>query len=236
MSPIVRLIIIAALNAAATLGPALIQAPEAHAGELAFEVRNNLLYPTDESTHAVRDTSYMHGVALGVGYDLSDLVLSDLRVYLLLDAGGTTKSRFGGALQFDWSRNAFMLAADYGPEFFGFLRPSVRLGAGYVRQHLEISSSLPAVFDRAHDLAAMGAIGFEAFIPYATDPKHRGAWLGSFTVGVGGHFGYYAQTAASFDNLRPYGDQPWDHDGGDLGTLDPNGLFWNLGIVVRMRL
>ncbi|MBA2664371.1 MAG: hypothetical protein H0U74_18930 [Bradymonadaceae bacterium] len=227
------------LVAASVLGAA--QAPAvAHAGELIVEGRINTTFITDTSFDALSNENHVVGTWLGVGYDLGAYVLPGFRAYVLLDSTGLSRERFNGALSMDWSRQVLMAAADYGPDLWGFFRPSVRVGAGWATQSLTLASANPSVHDRTHDLAATAALGFELYVPYTNDPAGP-PLFNTITFGLGGHFGYMAQTTANFNDLRAdddaYADSdPWQRAGSNFGELDIDGLYWNLGLVVRFLL
>lgn len=222
------------LLATALVGSTFVAAEEAQASELALELRINTHYITDASFDALSDENSTVGAQLAIGYDLSALGLPGLRSYLVYEGTGQTTSRFDRSLDLQWERANLMLAADYGPDLFGFFRPSVRLGAGYVTQFLMVSSSGPDLFDRAHDFGAFGALGFEAYIPYSNT-------FSRVTFGLNGQYGYNWQTQASFDNLRAGDDaydeeDPWERQSVDVGTLQTRGQFWNIGLVARIPL
>ncbi len=205
--------------------------------ELVLEVRGFSLYAPSDSVDAISDDGLLQGVSLGLGYDLTNYVVPGLRGYVLFDAMGESKARFDGAANLEWSRQVVMLAADYGPDLWGMLRPSVRLGLGYATQKLQMQSegSTDSRYeDHTHDLAALGAVGFELYFPYSTD-EEGGSIFKRFTLGVGGHVGYMFQTVAEFDELEATGDS-WQRAPMNFGELDVNGVYWNLGLVVRVKI
>lgn len=208
-----------------------------HPDELILEVHATSVHPGSDSVDAISDDGMIEGVALGLGYDLSGLVLPGLRGFVLFDAIGQSTERFNGAAQLDWERQVVMVAADYGYDLLGFLRPSVRVGAGYATQKLGVHTSGAGgsrFVDRTHDLAATGAVGLELFVPFGDDPEGR-LFFNRVTLGLGGHFGYMYQTAAEFDELEADGDS-WQREALNFGALDMNGLYWNLGLTVRVRI
>lgn len=222
------------LFATAVVGSGFVVTEEAQASELALELRINTHYVTDPSFDALSDENHTVGAQLAIGYDLSALGLPGLRSYLVYEGTGQNTSRFNRSLDLQWERTNLMIAADYGPDLFSFLRPSVRLGAGYVTQSLMVSSSGPDHFDRAHDFGAFAALGFEAYIPFSNT-------FSRVTFGLNGQYGYNWQTEATFDNLRAGDDaydeeDPWQRQGVDFGTLQTRGQFWNIGFVARIPL
>lgn len=211
----------------------VVSAPQ---NELIVEIHSAMLHPMSDSVDALSDDHWFEGVSLGLGYDLSYLVLPGLRGFVLYEAVGKSQERFDGALDLDWMRQVVMVAADYGPDLWGFVRPSVRLGAGYATQKLHLTtnraeSTRPS--DRTHDLAATGAVGLELYIPFGDDPAGS-LFFNKVTFGLGGHVGYMFQTTAEFDELTRSGDS-WQQEPLQLGELDMNGLYWNLGLTVRVR-
>jgi hypothetical protein len=198
--------------------------------ELIFELRTPSFYPTDASFDALSDDDAYSGGMLGAGYDIGRLTVPGLRAYVLYFGGGTDKERFDGALDMSWSRNLFLAAADFGPELYDFFRPSARLGAGYALQWLEFSTTGSPREDYAHDLVGLGSLGFEFFTPEG--------FLGSVRLSFLGEVGYQAQTTATFDEFGADSgeDDPWQRQEASFGELSTNGLFWDLGIGVRIDL
>ena len=225
----------AVLACAGALAPSL-----AHADELALEVGVDSTRVADPSYDAVDSEDNYGSFALGVGYERSALV-PGLRLMALYqtnmhEGGGR---RFDGAATFEWSQNRFMLAADWGPTLWGFLRPSVRLGAGYSLQAMRLWTTGPIQLDRAHDFAYLGAIGLGAYLPMSVLGERDG--LERLRIGVQGQFGYLGQTVATFDGVTADEDaypedDPWRRQPVDLGELDSSGRFWNLGVGLTVRL
>ncbi len=205
--------------------------------ELILEVRGFSLYASSDSADAISDDGVLEGISLGLGYDLSNYVVLGLRGYVLFDATGESKSRFDGAVNLDWERQVVMLAADYGPDLRGMFRPSVRLGLGYATQKLQIQSGVQTgskYTDHTHDLAALGAVGFELYIPYSTQ-EQGGSIFKRFTLGLSGHVGYMLQTNAEFDELEA-SDDSWQPAPLNVGALDVDGVYWNLGLTMRVKI
>jgi hypothetical protein len=198
--------------------------------ELIFELRALSFHPTDSSFDALSDDDTYTGGMLGAGYDIGRLTVPGLRAYLLYFGGGTDIERFDGDLDMSWSRNLFMAAADFGPELFCFFRPSARLGVGYALQELDFETSGASRDDYAHDLVGLGSIGLEFFTPKD--------FLGPLRFSLIGEFGYQAQTQASFDEFSAEHaeDDPWVRQEASLGELNTDGLFWDLGVGIRMDL
>ncbi|MFW6057707.1 MAG: hypothetical protein ACOC9W_02515, partial [Persicimonas sp.] len=178
--------------------------------ELIFELRGQTHYVDDDSFDALSDTSDYGGGMLGVGYGLGD-VLPGLRGYLLYAGGDASTRRFDGAVDLNWERLLFMAAADWGPEFYGTVRPSVRLGAGYALQYLELETTGSPKDDYAHDLAGLASVGLEVYTPrgFFGRPKD---FLNRLRLGLIGEFGYLTQTTATFDELDADGDDEWSRD------------------------
>lgn len=205
--------------------------------EIILEVQSFSLHTVSDSVDAISNDGMFEGISLGLGYDLSNYVVSGLRGYVLFDATGETTERFDGVVNLDWERQVYMLGADYGPDLWGMFRPSVRLGLGYATQSFQVQSgglTGSTYNDRAHDLAALGAVGAELYIPYATKVE-GGSIFKRFTLGLSGHVGYMVQTAAEFDELKVT-DDSWQHASLNVGELNLNGVYWNLGLLVRVKI
>lgn len=244
-----HLLIVAAL---ALLAPAIASAQEAQAQDTQesqpapvtrtvpdhnwlFDLRLGQNDVDDEGIFAVSDSNILSTLELGVGYDFAEWV-PGLRGYFtyetLIKEGGV--DRFNGAALLDWRRDRVMLVADYGREFYGFLRPSVRVGAGYSLQMIKAEfGNQPTEFGESHGFAAQGAGALEA-------SWHIG-FLGNFSVVLSaiGQLGYQLQTTASFDDLTFEddafdSDDPWTREGIALGSIDTDGVFWDLGVGVRV--
>ena len=198
--------------------------------ELIAEFRGPTFYATDSTFDAVSDDDTYSDAMLGVGYDLGERTVPGLRGLFLFHGGGLSQDRFQGATQLDWHRNLFLVGADWGPELWGVFRPAVRLGAGYALQNLEVNTTGPTRDDYAHDLAGLGQVTFALSTPRD--------WLGPVSVGFIGGLGYLAQTSATFDELEAGygGEDPWTYEQADLGEINASGVFWDLGVSVRLAL
>jgi hypothetical protein len=196
--------------------------------ELIFELRGQSFYTRDASFHALSDDQLHGGGHLSAGIDLGAWTVPGLRGHLVYMGGGVDRSRFDDLVEFDWRRDVFMVAADWGPELWGVFRPSVRLGAGYAMQNLDVNSGGSTLEDRTHDLAALGAVGLEFYT--------RRGYLGAARIGFIGNFGYMAQTAATFDELEADSDDDFERQPVNFGALNTNGLFWDIGLGLRWAL
>lgn len=136
-----------------------------------------------------------------------------------------------GAAHLHWNMHRFMAEAEWGPELWGFVRPFARLGAGYSLQSLELQAGEPVLEDNAHDLAGQAALGLELFLPFHLSPRAF-----PFSVGVSSQVGYSAQTLAEFDELEADDDDDaWTREQAALGGVEIDGLFWDIGVNLRLR-
>ncbi|AWV90243.1 hypothetical protein DN745_13255 [Bradymonas sediminis] len=182
--------------------------------------------PDDSFDAFGSDANYMAG-QIEVGYDLGAILLPGLRGYLIYSGGGFEKqSRFNGALDLGWRRDMVMVAADYGPELWGFFRPSLRLGGGYSVQTLDTTIDGIERQDRGHGAAGFGALSLEFFTPKG--------FLSNVQVGVVVEAGGLLQTNATFDEMEVDGgeDDGWAHEQTSLGTLKASGKFVTAGAEV----
>jgi hypothetical protein len=196
--------------------------------ELLFELRVPSFYPTDSSFDAFSDDDHYTGGMLGAGYDIGSFTVPGLRAYLLYVGGGADQSRFNGDLELSWTRNLFMAAADWGPELWGVFRPSARVGAGYALQALEVDTATSIKDDYAHDIVGLGSVGFEV-----STPKKM---FSGVQLSILGEFGYQAQTNATWDELEGGGNGGFETQEASLGDLNTNGVFWDLGLGLRVDL
>ncbi len=197
-------------------------------GELHVELRLPSYLTSDPSFDALSDDEQYTGGLLAVGYDLDKWTrVPGLRGYLAYAGGGLSPSRFDGQMQLDWNRALFMAMADWGPQLWGFVRPSVRLGAGYALQSLDVTTTGATKSDYAHDLAGLGSLGLEVSTPHPL-------W-GSMRLGLTGEFGYLAQTTATFDELGG-SSGGWNRQEAALGDLNANGWFWDVGVGLSFAL
>jgi hypothetical protein len=192
---------------------------------LVLSMRSATFDLSDESFEAFGDDDYTSG-QVEVGYGLGESLLPGLRGFVIYSGGGIgTRRLFGGELRMDWRRDLFMLAAGWGPELWGFFRPSVRLGGGYALQSVEMETSGPKMTDYAHDLAGFAAISVEFFTPEN--------FLGAFRLGLLVESGYLAQTSANFDEFSRDGDG-WTQQEAALGDLSASGEFFNIGVGLTL--
>ncbi len=207
-------------------------------GDLVGELRLVSAYAPDSSLDAVTDDDRFTMVTLGVGWGFENL-LPGARAYLTYTAGGLTNSRLGSELTWEWARSLFMAEVDYGPTLFKFLRPWGRVGVGYALHSIELDTEAsPVIYDYSHDLAVRPSVGFDVFLPLEWSNRRF-----PFTVGLTTEFGYLIMTSATFDELR-YEDEGFVAEGEedqfaretpDLGSLNTNGFYWNLGLQGRIR-
>lgn len=232
---------LAPLVALATLAAT---AQEARADQLTIEFDAMSVRARDSSFDAIDEEDVYGNAALGIGYELGD-ALPGLQVLALYQSNimeYQQGERLDSALQLDWKQRRVMAAADWGPMLFGFLRPSIRLGAGYSQQYMEMRTSEPTLYDRAHDFVGFGAVGLGAYVELGRSPSiPRDSFLGRLTLGAQTHLGYIGQTTATFDELSADPDalpedDPWQRQPVDLGSLNSNGMFWNVGLALRVRL
>lgn len=202
---------------------------------LLVDLRLGSSYAEDDSFDALADNDAIGLYQLGIGYDLTELV-PGLRAFFIYEVNlpeSESTRRFGGSALLDWRRHRFMALGDYGWEFFGFLRPAARLGAGYSLQTLDADlGNQPIMSDNAHDFVVQASAAAEAGWEVG---KIAGIPL---QLSLVGQFGYQFQTEAEFDELAfdedAYsGSDPWDRQGLALGSVDTNGFFWDLGVGFR---
>lgn len=227
------------LSFMAALATLLLSAP-AWADGVIVELDVQITQVNDASFDLVESDDYLSSISVGGGYELSG-ILPGLSVLGLFQSSVTAVEqgeRLGRSPLLEWSQQRFMVAAEYGPELFGFLRPFARVGAGYALQNLTLNTSDGALFDYAHDLAGFGALGAELFVPttqLANSPDT--AWLSKLKVGLHGQYGYTLQSTAQFDELRASQDvpesDPWQRDPVNVGSLSADGMFWSFGALAR---
>ncbi len=207
-----------------------------NASGLLVDLRIGSTYAEDDSFDALNDDDTIGLYQLGIGYDLAEFV-PGLRAFFVYEVNlpeAEFMDRFGGAVELDWRRHRFMALGDYGREFFGFLRPAVRLGAGYSLQSLDARiGNQPDMSDFAHDLVVQGSLAAEA-------GWDVGAIAGlPLRISLVGQWGYQFQTEGEFDELEfdedAFGaDDPWDREQLALGGVNTNGYFWDLGVGFRL--
>ena len=196
--------------------------------DLIADVRIQTSYVEDASYDAVAEDDILSSFHLGVGYGLES-VLPGLRTYFIYETAlNEPMDRLGESTRIEWGQHVFLLAGEWGPELWGFLRPYARVGIGYALQTLDLSTdgASATMYDYAHDFAYTGSAGFEAF------------WkLEGVTLAFMGQFGYRGQTESEFDELRydadDLPDDGFEREELSVGTIDTNALFWDLGVGVR---
>jgi hypothetical protein len=206
---------------------------------IAFELDAMQVHAADSSTKAIDKDGVFTGSVLGVAW--APLVqLPQLRGVFMFQGIGNDpdEQRFNGELNASWSRQRFMLGADIGQEFLGFLRPSARVAAGYSLQQLEIGPD--AISDYTHDIALQGSLGLEAFLDLwrLSDLGDDEDW-GRLRLGMRYQWGWSWQSAAQFDELRDRSDDAqttWKTDDVNLGSLNTDGMFWTLGLNLSYAL
>lgn len=225
------------LTTISALGALLIltDSEEARADQLGLEIDFGSTRVNDASYDAF-DGDGTHGsMNLGVSYAPSALVegLELVALYQRNLFEGTSH-RFDSAMRLNWAQRRLMLGVDWGTMIARVLRPSVRLGAGYSLQSLEVLTSGQPLYDNAHGFTAFGALGLGARIPVsaASDPDQ--SLVDRVSLGLQAHYGYQFQTEATFDQLRAsenaYAeDDPWTRQDVSLGSVNTSGLFWDCG-------
>lgn len=227
-----RLMILAAATAALGL-PAT-----ASAGDLVGEVRLVSSQVNDDSVDAMTDADQILEAQIGFGWGLEE-VLPGLRGYFSYGAGSLSETRLGGVATWDWTRHLFMAEGEWGPTLWTFFRPRARLGVGYAMQSLDFETSgSPLIYDYTHDLAVRPSAGFDIFLPLEWSQRSM-----PFTVGISTDFGYLWMTKSTFDEMRYEDDafvpedetDPYRREVAEMGELNTNGFFWNLGLQARIR-
>lgn len=191
---------------------------------LVVSIRSATFETPDDSFDAFGGDADYTGGQVEVGYDFGATVVPGLRGYLIYSGGGyATKSRFGGQVDLGWRRDLLMVAADFGPELWGFFRPSIRFGGGYARQTLETEIGGIDRTGHDHGIAGFGAVSLEFFTP-------RGFFNG-FQIGLAVEAGGLLQSSASFDEMQTDGgtNGDWSHRQVDLGELSASGRFVSAG-------
>jgi hypothetical protein len=207
-------------------------------GDLVGEVRLVSAHATDGSVDAITDEDQFTMVSLGVGWGFEQ-ILPGLRGYATYTTGGVTNTRLGSELTWEWGRSLVLAEAEWGPTLFEFFRPWVRLGAGYALHSLRLDTQAsPQIYDYAHDVAVKPSAGFDVFLPMSWSARAF-----PFSVGLSTEFGYLFMTEATYDELRyenegfvPEGeDDPFTRETPDLGNMNSNGFYWNIGLQARVR-
>ena len=232
------------ISLAITLGAlALLMPTSAFADELSVEVESQSVY-APQSSDVLDSDDYQNTVNLTLGYS-ADRLSPNLRLlfsYQNTIQDFSDQNRFGSALKTEWHQARFLLGADFGPEFWGFLRPKVRVGLGYSLQDLVVRTTDKALQDYAHDFTAFGAMGVEAQLHFKkyVDPTEL-PYLSRMSLGIQGLYGYSYQTIAQFDELNVDSDalaedDPWRREDVDFGSVDNSGMFWSVGFMLSITL
>lgn len=213
----------------------LTDSQEARADQLGLELNLGSTRTSDANFDAFDANATYGNMNFGVSWAPDALVegLEFVALYQRNLTEGTT-DRFGGSMRLDWEQRRLMLGVDWGVMVARILRPSIRVGAGYSLQSLEVRTSGLSIYDNAHGVSALGALGLGARIPIgaANDPSQ--SLINRVSLGLQAHYGYQFQTEATFDQLRAdkdaYGeDDPWTRQDVNLGSVDTSGRFWDCG-------
>ncbi len=205
----------------------------AFADELVAESRVQTSYPVDTSYDYVSSRNALSEWAFGVGWEFD--ALAGLRTLLLFQSvvGRVDESAFAGDFDTGWGRQKVLGGLEWGFDIARYVRPYVRGGVGYSHQFLELYTDGPRRKDHAHDVAGFGSGGVNLTLP-----------LPFGGIGVTSQVGYLFQTAATFDEMRFDRDQfddeyededPWQRQESSVGSLDTNGIFWDLGLHARVE-
>lgn len=212
-------------------------ASSASADEIGVEFDLGTTYTSDARYDLIDDNDYYGDLGANLSYT-SDRLIPELELLFLYQRafGDLNANRFSSDLNTEWRQRRFMLGADYGPTFFGFLRPSARAGAGWSMQTLRMRTTGPELTDRAHDFVAFGALGLGARLRI---PADEGSAIDSVVLGVQTHYGYMYQTDATFDQLGADKDaypedDPWTRQDASIGSLNTSGQFWDMGLSMRL--
>lgn len=175
----------------------------------AIDEDNILTYSTVELGYGV---GAQDGLRLTLSYDMSTAPNAD---------------RLGGSYALDWTRYRFMLGAEYGVIVLKYVKPLVGISAGYALQDMTVRAD-DVRSDFTHDIAVEGYLGLDGVLTLNTFQNGN-----SLQLVAQGRLGYQMQTEARFDELDSEADDQWTRTENDIGVLDVNGMFWNLGVGVR---
>lgn len=219
-----NLLIVAVVALAATVGsPAVAQ-------DIRLDLRAGGFIGPHESLDAVADTNVIGSSTIRLSTALG--ALDGLRLFLEYgtDTSGEV-DRLGFELRTDYTRHRFMLGGEWGPMLFGFLRPFAGLSAGYALGTLDAQLPTADYEDFSHDIIGDVFLGTEATLPLGRRDTTK--WFGS----AGVRFGARGQTSAEFDELSTdrSDDDPWRRVDPKLGTLFPNGWYWDIGIGIARK-
>ncbi len=196
---------------------------EALAQELDFQLRLGSQIATDESFDALQDSNLLPYTTLQFGYAATEGSLQGLRLFLSYDSTtNAPNERLSGSLELDWTRYRFMVGGEYGIMLWNMFRPLAGVGVGYALGDMTVTAD-DVRSDFTHDVAAEAFAGLDFTIRIATfDSGH----VLRFKAGT--RIGYQLQTEARFDELESDASG-WNRGTNDLGVLDTDGMFWNLG-------
>ena len=193
--------------------------------DIRLDLKAGAQITTHASLDAVADSNTLGSRTIRVSTGL----IPDLR--LLIDYGldgNGLQIRHNGGVDPTWTRHRFAAGVEYGPSLFGFLRPVAGVTVGYALGKLTLETADALYRDYSHDVVGDGYLGLEAFVKLGgRDSKWRGI--------AGLRFGARGQTGATFDELKGLDrdeDDPWTRVNPKLGTLHPNGWYWDIGIGV----
>jgi len=198
---------------------------DALANELDVNLRMGSQIATDESFDALQDSNLLPYTTLQLGYGLEEGLLKGVRLFLSYDSSSLAPSdRLSGDLELEWSRHRFMVGGEYGIKIWDMFRPLAGLGVGYALQDMTVRAD-DVRSDFTHDFAAEAFAGLDFVKDIST--------FDSGTVlrfVAGGRLGWQMQTEARFDELDSESSDSWNRVGNDIGVLNTDGMFWNLGI------
>jgi len=201
---------------------------EALAQELDLQLRLGTQVATDASFDALQDSNLLPYTTLQVGYALTEGSLQGLRLFLSYDNSTTAPSdRLGGGVNLDWTRYRFMVGGEYGIMLWNMFRPLAGIGVGYALGDMTVTAD-DVRSDFTHDIAVEAFGGLDFMIDIATFDSGQ---VVRFNAGT--RIGYQMQTEARFDQLES-GFPTWNRVDNDLGVLDTDGMFWNLGVGLSL--
>ena len=199
----------------------------ATAQDIRLDVKAGAQVTTHTSFDALSDTNTLGSRTIRASAGL----VPGLR--LVVDYGNDSNPeilRHGTAIRLTWVRHRFTAGAEYGPELWGFLRPFAGATFGYALGKLRLDTFDALYRDYSHDMIGEGYLGAETFLRLGGSDS---PWVGT----AGFRFGARGQTGATFDELAGQDreeDDPWTRVNPQLGTLHPNGWYWDIGIGVSL--
>jgi hypothetical protein len=216
--------------------------PEAYADELMVQVgagSHQMHAPAYDAISAENSHAYSN---IEVGYTMPR-ISEYVQGLLVLQAGGDSDAAYHGSfannLRLDWRVQRVMAGADVGVQVGRFFRPSVKLGVGYAHQRLDLRAlSGEDYVDHAHDVVGFGAIGGRLMVPISIGSSSLTS-SPRLKLGIQAHWGYMAQTQATFDAMTPREqdeEDPWTQEAIDLGDLQTRGRLFMGGVFIQVRL